>query len=101
MISRVTIDKLIEKQHYPQGWRIPTPDRYIEAKNAIENIMECNDSDYNKILVISENATKVDIERAWKVRGFLVHPDHAKQQRAEEAFQSRCPESSIFSSIPY
>lgn len=96
---RALIDEEINRQHYPGGWRIPTPEKYIEAKEMIEDIMKCGSNNYNAILKISTDATTQKAVENWEVRGRLVHPDHAKQENAQEAFESKRYENSVSSRV--
>jgi hypothetical protein len=93
---RALINQEIKRKHYPTSWTIPTPDDYLKAKRTIEEILNCGPEEYNKILGITDDTSKDDVEDAFEARGRLVHPDHMKQlAQAEEAFKSTHGEDSV------
>ncbi|KAK3934725.1 hypothetical protein QBC46DRAFT_425994 [Diplogelasinospora grovesii] len=86
--SKEVIDKVIQLNHYPKAWSIPTREKYLEAKVAIERIMECGEASPNEeILGVAPDATKQDKLAAWRTLGCLIHPYYARQRNAEAAFE--------------
>ncbi|KXX74521.1 Chaperone protein DnaJ [Madurella mycetomatis] len=81
------IDEAIKRYHYPTSWSIPSPEKYLEAKQTIERVMGCHPRNYDEILGISRHATEADAVAAWRTLGCLIHPSFAMQKGAEEAFK--------------
>jgi len=51
------------------------------------------EEDYYLLLEVSENASSVEIIKAYKRLALVLHPDRNKQQNATESFQAVCKPS--------
>lgn len=86
---KLLIDEVIERNHYPVAWSVPTADHYRKAKQAIERIMGCSTSGYSELLGVGRVAPEEEVLAAWRTLGCLIHPTYSKQKNAEEAFESK------------
>lgn len=95
------LDKFIEDAQYPESWTIQSPEEYLgtapgkkkkptkDAQEAIDQIMKCDEHDYDRILGIASDASNGKVLSAWRRLGCLVHPNFVEHAAAEEAFKSK------------